>query len=455
MRSLSLLALLTTLLVACSSSPTVTPTPPSEPKPVVTPPAPPLPRAGDLDLTFGTQGILELTLPITGGYTVNDAITQADGKLVFAGQVWRPADAYDLLLFRLTPDGQLDPSFGTGGAVTLNLGLGSNDRAVNVRQQRSGQLVVQVGQVGRTLKRDSAVIRFNTDGSRDLGFGAGGLMHNTYPGDGLYQFPDTNLDVDCGTLVVRPDDSLVAGCTLDGQVLDNTINTRRYDVALEFYTAKGQLDTASGVQGRVRLDFGKNALSEDLAVDPQGRVVMLATQEISVNPRVNTLALTRFTAGGQVDASFGPSGTRTYTLSKTYHNRPKLLINKGGETYTLLSNGGESDVDNTYDLMYVGVMDAAQGKLVGNVTAFKYQFRALEMAAVQPDGKTLVSSFRGVVRLNADGSRDITFAEDGILSEAGDQPFTSLGVLRASPGRFVAFNLASISNAFKIAAHRY
>src|SRR5215470_11494938 len=72
-------------------------------------------------------------------------------------------------------DGDLDPTFGTGGTVMTDINR-STDLANAVAVQSDGKLVV----VGQTYKNndytgeDFVVARYNTDGTLDTTFGRGG-----------------------------------------------------------------------------------------------------------------------------------------------------------------------------------------------------------------------------------------------------------------------------------------
>jgi uncharacterized delta-60 repeat protein len=71
--------------------------------------------------------------------------------------------------------GDLDPTFGTGGRVTTD--LGGFDTAYAVAVQPDGKLVV-AGSGGQDIvgqpPGDFCVVRYKSDGSLDAGFGSGG-----------------------------------------------------------------------------------------------------------------------------------------------------------------------------------------------------------------------------------------------------------------------------------------
>src|SRR5215216_6425785 len=80
-------------------------------------------------------------------------------------------------------DGDLDPTFGTGGVVMTDFNT-STDLANAVALQADGKLVV----VGTTYTdndfsdEDFAIARYNTDGSLDASFGNNGRVTTDFPG---------------------------------------------------------------------------------------------------------------------------------------------------------------------------------------------------------------------------------------------------------------------------------
>jgi uncharacterized delta-60 repeat protein len=147
-------------------------------------------------------------------------------------------------------DGDLDQSFGKGGIVTTDIepAAGPDDkenegRAIAV--QADGKIVV-----GAQIRLDvngtimnSAVIRYNSDGSLDTTFGSGGKVMTGYPQPGP---PDV--------IAVQPDGKIVTG-SLTG---------------LMRFTADGSLDTGFGSGGTV--DTGKTVISK-LAFLPDGKII--------------------------------------------------------------------------------------------------------------------------------------------------------------------------------------
>ncbi len=90
----------------------------------------------EADLSYNGTGVtIEDIDPAVSREQANSIAVQADGKLVVAGQVggkW--------VVVRYTPAGELDPSFGTGGKVVLD--LGSSGSAYKVLLDAAGDIYV-------------------------------------------------------------------------------------------------------------------------------------------------------------------------------------------------------------------------------------------------------------------------------------------------------------------------
>jgi uncharacterized delta-60 repeat protein len=93
---------------------------------------------GDLDPTFGSGG--KVTTDFSGSDNVAQAIAlQPDGKIIAAGSAG-PYPLVDFALARYNGDGSLDSTFGSGGKVTTDF-FGSVDGANGVALQTDGKIV--------------------------------------------------------------------------------------------------------------------------------------------------------------------------------------------------------------------------------------------------------------------------------------------------------------------------
>jgi uncharacterized delta-60 repeat protein len=133
---------------------------------------------GYLDPTFGTNGVAT----IEGGRlieTITSIILQPDGKILAGGWSMDSANYDDCHLLRLMPDGSPDSSFGTNGVVISPLS-DKGDLIRGMVLQPDGKIITSgeyySGSSLQTFDYDFMLARYNTDGTRDTGFGTNGLI---------------------------------------------------------------------------------------------------------------------------------------------------------------------------------------------------------------------------------------------------------------------------------------
>ena len=165
---------------------------------------------GSLNITFGNGGIV-YTPPFGDGFdALGDATlypatgTANDGKIVVVGYSFLTLTVDSAwLIARYNADGTLDSTFGVGGEANTNL-TPRSDAASGVAIQSDGKLVITGSSSGSNLIPTLA--RFNTNGSLDNMFGAGGVI--TSPVGSVTSESDLAVQSD-GNIVV-------AGAAVDG-----------------------------------------------------------------------------------------------------------------------------------------------------------------------------------------------------------------------------------------------
>jgi uncharacterized delta-60 repeat protein len=128
---------------------------------------------GKLDTTFGTGGTVTKPLGATFGFS--GLTTLADGSVLFPGQLPEHAGNGDgrFTVFKLTPDGAVDVSFGDQGKSVTELppdthGGGHSQHIMDLDPLPNGDIIA-TGAVGYS----AGVIRLHGNGARDMGFNAG------------------------------------------------------------------------------------------------------------------------------------------------------------------------------------------------------------------------------------------------------------------------------------------
>jgi uncharacterized delta-60 repeat protein len=127
---------------------------------------------GSLDTTFGVDGKQIFDFGNTED-TVRQVIVDDTDRIVVVGDTNQTTTGADFAVVRLTDDGQLDATFGAGGALTIDFGSPS-DHANGLAVDEAGRIVVVGATTSEVTKDDIAVVRLNDDGTLDTGFGEDG-----------------------------------------------------------------------------------------------------------------------------------------------------------------------------------------------------------------------------------------------------------------------------------------
>jgi uncharacterized delta-60 repeat protein len=129
---------------------------------------------GRLDPAFGSGGEALLPCPPDSRSAPCGTPFQPDGDIVLAGgtTVESPYTRRRLTIWRLTAAGQPDLGFGDGGQITLDEGghLVSTDLAI----QADGRILAAIGEQVAGGGTATAVLRFLPDGRPDSSYGSGG-----------------------------------------------------------------------------------------------------------------------------------------------------------------------------------------------------------------------------------------------------------------------------------------
>jgi uncharacterized delta-60 repeat protein len=244
-------------------------------------------ESGAADATFGTGGFVSYLI----GNSDSGRGIALDGseRILVASGPYNGTDS-DMAIYRLDTDGSLDTTFNPPQGWRLyDGGLGSEDRGSDVVVDASGRILV----AGYTGANIIAVWRYLADGTPDFSFGTGGLFSHDIPGT-TYDRPEA-MTLQAGRI-------LLAGWTLSGS---------NYDMLLVRCLGGGALDSTFGAGGIVTFDNlagGGEDVGEDVAVDAQGRILMVGRG--STPAFDDDMILLRVDLGGTLDPAFGSGDHR-------------------------------------------------------------------------------------------------------------------------------------------------
>ncbi len=245
---------------------------------------------GSLDSGFGSAGMVTTRFASPGDEAAQALVLQPDGKIVAVGSelVGSREGPSDFALARYTPEGVLDPTFGSGGKVTTTFGSAS-DFANGAVLQPDGKIVVAgYSFQGRVGPSAFALARYMPDGSLDPSFGSGGRV-----------MTDVGPDGTAWAVALQRDGKIVAA------------GTGRGVFALARYNPNGSLDQSFGTGGIVStaVGTGDEALARAVAVQPEGKVVVAGS---TVTCTYDDFTLARYTPAGVLDRTFGSNGKRCF-----------------------------------------------------------------------------------------------------------------------------------------------
>ncbi len=336
-------------------------------------------------------------------------------------------------------DGDLDPTFGTGGMVTTDINR-STDIANAVAIQADGKLVV----VGQTYKNndysteDFVVARYNTDGTLDNTFGVRGRVRTDFPG--LAAVPSS--------VVIQPDGKIVVA----GGAFPLFTFLGNFEVVR--YNPNGSLDTSFGNGGIVTTTFPEGSYAFDVALQPDGKIIAAGTVFVDFNPGDQSdtdFALARYNPDGTPDATFGSGGQVSTDFVGMEDDAFSVLIQPDGK---IVAVGSANDPATFYDFAAVrylsnGTIDTTFG-VGGKVqTDFGDQnFDRARSAALQPDGRIVAAGFAisqnggvqnfAVARYTSSGILDTTFSRDGKTQiDFGNCCQSATKVLLQSDGKII------------------
>jgi uncharacterized delta-60 repeat protein len=383
------------------------------------PPAPIVPKqTGQLDPTFGTAGVASnnVGFAATSGLAVGP-----NGQSVIAGVIGSPG-SQEFGVTRYNADGSLDTTFGTNGIASVSF-PGTDAQPCGVTVLPNGQILeagtASVESGGQITSSQFALALFNTDGSIDTSFGGNGT------GTVLTSFsPTTSKDVANQVVLGNGGEFFVVG--------SSTANGTK-DFAIAAYNADGTADTAFNGSGREVEDFSGGSDSANAAVLQTNGDLVVAGSTGNPSTGLASIALVRLQPNGALDTRFGIGGRIVTNLRGVADVATSVALDSKGDIVVggLSATGSFSAGTLATDfavLRYTsaGKPDRTFGGSGHVITSFG-QDTAITTVLVQPSGQIVASgkSIDGfssaslanqgiaVARYNTNGSLDTSFDGTG------------------------------------------
>lgn len=281
-------------------------------------------RDGALDTSFGNGGkVVTAVAPGSGADEARAVLVEPDGKIVIGGYSDASGTDMDFLVVRYNTDGTLDTTFGDGGKTITNIGDGT-DIVFSLARQPDGKIVAGGSAAfSQSTGQDFALIRYNTDGSLDAGFGVGGKVTTA-----INTFGSNELIYAIALQPVGDETRIVA---VGGE---GTFIAARY-------TSSGLLDASFGEGGKIRSLFQSNIGSAE-------SVTLSADNKIVIAGHIgHEFSLVQLNTDGTLDTAFGTGGKVVTPVSSTNWDEATAVVRQadgkllvGGWVYEGVSTNG-------------------------------------------------------------------------------------------------------------------
>lgn len=310
-------------------------------------------------------------------------------RLTPAAPTYDVNDPFDFAVARYLPNGKLDPSFGTGGRASIDMGA-SQEIAAGAFVVDGGKILV----VG-SCDDKTGLVRYFPNGTIDTSFGDQGRA-----------YLDISLNWEC-TPIQQP----------DGKILLSGNRFFRID-------PDGTLDETFGKGGRAVLPAGVSAMT----LLPDGSILLAGVKNDYA------YVLMRLTPAGVLDSGFGVDGVVPIDL----HRIHDIAVLPDGKYAVATGWGGAYPTTERSKFCIArinanGTLDQTFGTQGKTLVDFDGEESFSTQIAVGTDGKIIAAGFipgsgkddaMAVTRFEADGSLDATFGNQGkVVSYITHSPF--------------------------------
>ncbi len=393
-----------------------------------------------LDMTYGTAGYASGQ---ANNNFINDAIIQADGKVVVAGPLDFNTEFY---VSRHNVDGSYDTTFnGTGFLINESV-PNSKEEIYDIIIQADGKLIIS-GQADVNpslfgVRNDALMVRINTDGTLDSSFGNNGYVKIDLGSEDDFM----------GDVAVASDGSIYAIGQTQPPASDDDI------AVLLKYTATGILDSGWGTSGMVPVAISNEVVFSALRILADGSIVIGGVEEISSTD--TDFVIVKYNADGTLATGFGTGGIVRTDFNSTFDNLNNLLIKSTGEIVALGNSGGNGQVAGLAIAQYdssTGQLDLTfdtDGKIVIPINSSGYGVHFGRQIKETSDGglfaiaQTIANNNYdfNITRLNSDGSAVTAFGNNGqfLVADAARQDYAR-NILLQDDGKIIIAGMRTSS----------
>jgi uncharacterized delta-60 repeat protein len=351
-----------------------------------------------IDRTFGNNGVA--TFPAnptyTGGQAFLATVVRPDGKIVSIGVAQRTSGnfSYALVAARHNANGSLDTTFGTNGLFTDTAfnSPGSSFNGIDAVLQPDNKIIV----VAPTSNALAYIVRLNPDGGLDASFNNGGFIK--FVGDAAFF-----------GAAVQPDGKILAAGVQFSSGTSVPVLAR--------FNPDGSVDTSFDTDGRVHAPFVTNAGFTEIAVLPDGGILVAGEFTPSGGTFERGYIVMRLNADGSPDTAFDTDGALVIPIVQNRSAnalRTGLAVQPDGKFVLAYGYNG-------YQNLFTARFNADGSPDTNFGTGGTIEDTGTQPSAVSllPDGRILVIGTSKIILYLANGTPDPAFGTGGTISNAG------------------------------------
>ncbi|MBL7945205.1 MAG: T9SS type A sorting domain-containing protein [Flavobacteriales bacterium] len=286
---------------------------------------------GTYDGSFGSGGEA-LWAWVNYSHTHGRCIAlEPDGKVLVGGWLASPTES-DRFVRRLTAQGELDATYGTGGLVLLDEGDGYTEMVSDILLQSDGKLLV-IGSVSTPAEQRFRVTRLLSDGTIDTSYGTNG--------NAMGPIVSGTIEPRRGRLQADGKLAFATNSTV-GSVTRSSI--WRLD-------ANGQLDTSFGIDGQLVDPFGTGtSKTHHVAQQSDGKLLICGQglgSDVLTAARLTSGQLVGVTEVGKQASMIlypNPANDNVTLRTEETFDRVEILDAQGRVLTTMLHTRGAVDL---------------------------------------------------------------------------------------------------------------
>ncbi len=309
---------------------------------------------GELDILFASGSLVQIF--DFGGNDFGMSVTlDKDDNILLCGRAFRSGTGNDIVLIKFDKNGNIIPSFGNQGKITLD--FGASEIPYDIKIDESGAIYMAVDSDNNGVTKMAAV-KCLANGNPDPTFGNGGISAHLV-GQGLAS--TINLDVDKnGNVVLVGNETAtnknVSSLTVVGLFQDGSLNT-----------AFNNIDTV------FRFVFDNGTYGTGITFTPDQNILILGYGLSNIG---SDFALLKMKTNGAFNPDFGLSGTAINNLGSNSEASARLLLLQDGNVlatgyssidkklfFAKYSNTILSSVTNTLDQGLTVYPNPSSGKV--------------------------------------------------------------------------------------------